>query len=310
MMLQEQGGAKKALCFSPQKRSRLSDAMLARSPVSLSKFNLSKGQIFINNKTTITVKDQHSVPFEHNPKLAKDAIVTLKELQGLTSGQIVNIKASVMDIGEVITHQGKDGPINKQEVILRDSTNCRKLTLYGEDVDHLVAGESYLLRNLRLHIVKSACFLNTTLSAKFNCKKIKQIENLVDGASCQTDVQSIARIVGVKSIYKSTICPACNKRCVEDGGNTKCENCKCMISADCCKSAWFLSIMVKDLATDEVLVLSLKNDQVYDLVQVLGLNLSNDDELVKDILAIREPMLFQFDAITKFVHSSRVAVEG
>ena len=109
LTIQSENWSKSAICMSPQKKKRLDAAMISKSPVKLRKFNLAKGKVFISDATEINSVDPETLNFTHNAKLATDAIVSLKDLESLASGQFVNVKANIHKIGELVTHALRDG---------------------------------------------------------------------------------------------------------------------------------------------------------------------------------------------------------
>ena len=104
---------------------------------------------------------------------------------------------------------------SEQTIILLDKHQCKK---YGEDVGTLVEGRSYLLKNLRLNVVKNKCFLNTTLNNKFMFEVIEAINNLSDSTCEEIKVKVICKIIGVSSVKKLFCCPQCMKRGQDDNG--------------------------------------------------------------------------------------------
>jgi len=101
--------ARRAVSFSPGKRKLMADVDKARSPVKITKHDLSKQDVIISNKTNITLMNDSDVRFLHDPLLAEDAFVTIKELEKLALWQLLNTRASVASVNEVTRHQGKDG---------------------------------------------------------------------------------------------------------------------------------------------------------------------------------------------------------
>lgn len=117
--------------------------MDAKSPVKISKFTHSREDIVLNDSTKVKLLDSQMVSFPHNSNLVKNAVVILQEMNTLASGQLVNTQVEVAEVMEVVTHQTKGGPIDKQECLVRDTNQCRKLFLYGNDVNSLSVGKTY-----------------------------------------------------------------------------------------------------------------------------------------------------------------------
>jgi len=172
-MLQMEKNARKTVCFSPNKRRTMGQASESEVPVKITKFNINKGDVMLNDRSQIKLANPSEVSFQFNKHLASEATVTLIELVKFVSGQLINTKAHVSEVYQVRPHRIKDGSVDSQEVLLTDTTTSIKLKLFGEDVGMLQQGKSYILKNLRLHIVKTCCYLNTTLSEKFEAKEIR-----------------------------------------------------------------------------------------------------------------------------------------
>ena len=205
VMLQEKNNAHKALCFYPEKHSQLTDAMVSKSPVKLSKYNVSNGQLYLNKSTLVSITAADDVSFEYDPRLAKDAIVSFKDLHSLAPSQFVNVRISVLEIGDEVVHQGVNGPLAKQEVTLVDATTCVKLTLYGDDVNTLEVNNSYTLKNVRLYNVKGVVYLNTSLAAKFKYEKNCALENLSNIRNCVTETKVTGKFIGVTQIQQFSL---------------------------------------------------------------------------------------------------------
>ena len=160
--------ARQAVCFTPTKRKILHEFETAKSPVKLSRYNNSRGNVVIGPNSTVTPINADDVNFDYNANLACDTVVNLGEMEHLAPWQLVSVRVFVSLVEESFNHKCFDGSlISKQKVIIKDRTACRVLFLYGEDVDKLNQGISYKLKNLRLRMVKGKTFLNTTKNQPF-----------------------------------------------------------------------------------------------------------------------------------------------
>ena len=81
------------MSFQQNKRQRLADAETSKSSIKLQQHNVSRGKVWINPPTKITFAEKDDVDFEHNPSMAKDSIVELKDLSHLATGQIISTRA-------------------------------------------------------------------------------------------------------------------------------------------------------------------------------------------------------------------------
>lgn len=304
--LQMENSARRAVCFSPGKRKLLAEVDKARSPVKITKHDISKGDVVINNRTNISLMDNTAVTFQHDPLLAKDAFVTIKELEKLAPWQLLNIKASVATVNGMTTHQGKDGQsLNKQEVIIRDSTGCCSFYLYGEDSGKLEVGKSYILKNLRLRVVKGSVFLNTSKAEPFLYQMMDNLKDLVEVPSINllTEQTMIGKVSGVSTIKQSFGCMVCGKTgTVEDKDIFSCSNCNIKSNVKSVVMRWGLSLLISDVATNEKYVMYFNNDNTHALADALSFDLSSQEEVASSLLReYLDPVKLLFDITTKEV---------
>lgn len=307
--LQFSNNSKKSLCFTPHKRRRLSDAALSKSPVKLANYNKAHGKVWINPPTTISLINKDDVAFEHNPALGNNVTVCFNDLRHLASGQLISVVAECHSVGEEFVHQAKQGPVNKQVALLRDPTHCVKLNLFGDAVSTLTAGETYLLKNLRLYVMKDAMFFNTTPSAPFIYEKTTAFEHLAD-PSVHSDIQIAAKIVGAGQFLTTCLCPDCNRKLEASGDLVNCAVCKMDYSPKATPCLYSLQLTVKDVATSDNVRVLFQNDAVRMLAKALSLDLNNEQSLIKRLFEVEEPLLIRFDFATKVVSSVKVAIES
>lgn len=155
--------------------------MTSKSPIKLKNYAINKGTIFLIDNVNVSMVDQAIVDFKHNPKLAKDVIVPLRELPGLASGQFVKIKAYVLKISEANDHYVPQGrTIKRKEVTVADNLTSLNLTLYGDDTEKLTSGKTYVMSNVRLNIAKNRCFLNSRISKEFIAVKCEPYQTVFE----------------------------------------------------------------------------------------------------------------------------------
>ena len=304
--LQLEKTARRAVCFSPGKRKFMADVDKARSPVKITKHDLSKSDVIINNRTNITLMNDSDVGFCHDPLLAKDAFVTLKELEKLAPWQLLNTKASVALVNEVTTHQGKDGQtINKQEIVIRDSTGCCSFYLYGDDTDKLDAGKSYVLKNLRLRVVKGSVFLNTSKTEPFSFQIIDDLPNLVKVSSISslTEQNMIGKISGVSSIKQSYGCMVCGKTGAVEGNVFSCTSCNIKCNVKAVVSRWGLTLLIVDVDNNEKHIMYFNNDNSHALAEALSFELSSEEIVASSLLNVEnlDSVQICFDITSKEV---------
>lgn len=74
-------------CAKKAKKRPLSEAADSKYPVKISNFNLSKGNILVNERSDVRLPNSNDIGFKHNPNLARGAIVQLKEIEPLARGK-------------------------------------------------------------------------------------------------------------------------------------------------------------------------------------------------------------------------------
>lgn len=311
LTVQTKSAARKTLCYSPRKKSKFEDAMTSKSPVKLKNFAINKGTIFLNDNVNVSMVDPTTVDFKHNPKLAKDVIVPLRELPGLASGQFVKIKAYVLKISEANDHHVRQGGIIKRkEVTVADDSTSLNLTLYGDDTEKLTLGKTYIMSNVRLNIAKNRCFLNSSVAKDFNAVECEPLQNTYK-EDCDTTVKTVCNVVGVSNINSSQYCPVCNKKCqpCEDANLVTCNGCDSTLRTIACSTNWTLSLMIQDISSKEIFKVYFPNNQVQALCKLIDHNLVSDHFLSKCLLEITEPFFIEFDAIKNTVKNVKLPVE-
>ena len=212
----------------------------------------------LNDRTHITLANQDDVDFLFNANMSKDSIVTLKGLEELASGQLVNFKAKVSEIRGSVQHTTKTGEsIPKQEIILLDGTRSMKLILYADYVDGLAEGKSYFIQNARLNIVDSKCYLNTPLATEFIFKEIDVVDDSLEG---ETRINLRCKVIGLKSLHRKVMCSICYKTCDwKDDKTVHCGNCNVTVLAKACTVTWTCHLVVKNNSTADSYVAVLYN---------------------------------------------------
>ena len=315
-MAQTANGAKKALCFhSETKRPRICEAQASRSPIKIANFNTSQGKIFMNQQSTVMVLEPGDANFQFNPALSENAIVELKDLPKLATGQFVNIKVEVTKLSEISKHQTYGGhKIDKQTIQVRDSSSNVNIILYGGDCNSVEISKCYVLKNLRLRLVKNCPILNTSTSYQFKAELIDPIKNLValEEPNCETTIVGV--VCGVETIKTFAICPKCLKKnvVVDD---LKCEKCRMILNTMHCATTYFLALNIKEISTGEIYQLNFPSDRVKDLIKVieypsLFTNKSSEDEFVKHLFNITEPFTITFIAGPNTVKNIKLSVKS
>ena len=183
--------------------------------------------------------------------------------------------------------------------------------LYGEYVDCLEQGKSYLFKNLRLRIVNNKVFLNTPKAKKFIYEETKEIPNLV-GISDQTDrtqTSMIGKIVGVSVIIQSHYCSVCGKKGLLKYKIFCCKSCEIKVSCREVTSMWSLKLAVRDVSTNQQHLLYFNNDVAHDLSNILCFELSDEDEIASSLFNDQLPAVkIDFDIVSKSVNNVTAVV--
>ena len=282
---------------------------IAKSPVKLSNISYSRNNdIVINRYSKLKPITSEEISFVHDPKMSSDAILTLEDLYKLAGEQIVSVKANVAHVSEVQTRPTQSGILPKQEVILRDTTKCCKPQLFGDDVDRVEEGKTYILKNLRVKISKNVRFLNSTKAEKFACEEVLDLDGVVDldDIDSLTKVSMTAKIVGVHKVRKIFHCVTCNRKVEVSSRLAHCESCSMDMMISACTCTWYVRLLFIDVASEEKYHLSLGNGPIYDLLKVACIDNSvnketSEDEMAKMILDIIEPLHIAFDSSDQFV---------
>ena len=298
---------KQAFCYIPTKRKLYADYSEAKSPVKISKFTTSKGSIVLGKFSKIVPVSLDDVSFKYNSKLDSGNVLQLRDLAELASWQLISTKISVASVDEVQDHMGVDGKIiPKQSVTIRDSTACRPLILYGEDVGKLKVNQCYLLKNIRLRKVKGKVFLNTTKTEPFIAEEIDEIENLAPikvGAEL-TEGIIVGRIIGLSSIIQTYHCKVCGRKGEVKMNAFHCEYCKIQLAVKMTPCKWSIGLVLADTTSQDSHVLYLANDAVQQLVSLFNITLTTEDEVAASLLNDPlDPVKLKFDIISKTVYS-------
>ena len=313
-MAQTENGAKKALCFySNNKRPRIQEAQSTKSPVKIGRFNTSRGKIFMNREATVMLLDPNDASFEYNSSLAETAIVEIVELPRLAPGQLVNIRGQITKVGDVTSHLTFNNErIDKQEVLARDKTSNVKITLYGEDCNMVEEGNCYVMKNLRLKLVKNCVLLNSTKSNKFNASLTEPIIGLAESEEPVGETTIVAVICGVNNIKSYSVCPTCLKKNLKLDEDAKCQKCGCQFNPQHCATTFSLALSVKEVSSGEIFNLAFSNDRFQDLVREIDYKFVKLDEkdFVKQLFNITEPFTISFSVGSNTVKDIKLSVEA
>ena len=300
-VLQGQKTANKAVCFSPKKHKMLSEVSESKSPVKISKITPSQGDLVINDSSNIKLLQK--AQFKLDERFSSNATVSLADLHSLAPRQVLSTKGYISRVGGEINHQTRTGrEVSKQEILVSNDSTSVKLILYGKDVNSLVAGKTYLLRNLRLNTYQGAVFLNTTESEPFSFEETTEFKNVLESNDVDaTEVSVQCKVVGVSTVTKTYYCVGCNKKVEsksEDPEFIKCLSCNMEMTKSSCRSLMGLSIVVSEITKDEKTSLYFPNDAALQLKSIVQFD---DGNISKALLKFPDTLQVTFDIITKKV---------
>ncbi len=181
-MVQEKDSVVRGVCFAPNKHTELHTLQQTKSPVSVSNFAKASqsDDVIFNHFTKVTPLDSTKVNFIYSDKLTTTGMVkSISACNDLANEQLISLKAQVTGVKKIRTQY--QGMLNKQEVILRDTTGCIKAVLWGSDVDTLTENTTYVFKNFKLKIYRGEKYLNTPKSDEFEAMETTPFEQpLVD----------------------------------------------------------------------------------------------------------------------------------
>ena len=218
----------KGICFGPEKKRQLDDLMNSREAMTLTKYDLSKKfditNVVINKASKIV---PCSSPIAFNRIDIDNSTVNLSAINSIMQGQLINIKATVHEIGgtKVVSRLSGEN-LTKQEAVLLDPFGCVKVVLWERFVDKITRGKTYLFKNLSLKKdhYNNEIYVNTTVSGSEILEGSPfQLPLAVDSTAqlnvfSQTEVA--AEIIGISSLISHYTCKACN-RPLEEKGNVR-----------------------------------------------------------------------------------------
>ena len=258
----------------------------------------------LGNYSKIKPIDKSQVSFPHNSSVGTVGTnLTIQEVDKLAPEQVISLKANVFEVSPATLIPTKDGPLPKQSVLLRDRTSCIKLQLFGEAVDSLAEGVTYVIENVRVKVNKCIRYLNTTKSEPFVATETDAIDVIeIDNATSISLKEIDGIIIGVQSVRKYYLCIGCNqKSSVASNDLIKCSNCSLNFKASTCEVVWYAKLMVKDISTKAMYNLSIHNDLITQFFQCS--NKTEEDQLAKLILDCNKQVTVKFDSIDQEVLS-------
>ncbi|CAB3983684.1 Hypothetical predicted protein [Paramuricea clavata] len=145
-----------------------------KRPVRMQNFRISANQgkedFIILKHTKITPLPVGDLDFPYNDHLGMTGLATnIPSLQHVASEQLLSVKGEVAKMSGVkVINTQRQGPLSKQEILIRDTTSSMKIVLWQDYANNtaLEICKTYTFTNLRLKATKYERYLNTSKSEK------------------------------------------------------------------------------------------------------------------------------------------------
>eukprot|EP00794_Sanderia_malayensis_P002414 gene2414-2783_t len=259
--------------FDTSSHSKLQKLEASKSPVVL------KGLLPAENKEDFILNQCSSVdealPFdvelsfadnkEHvsNDLQPKAVTITLSEIETIKVLQKVNVTAP-LTMGslpaKLVATRTKDKKIGvKEDCVLEDEIGKSVFHVWGDPIDQLEDGHTYLFENLVVRQFQSATFLSTIYDTKF-AETEQQIDNVTGPSWLESPITDVVA-KAFKFLHNLSVfypCQACNRKMTEITGVSSTIKCSiCGVSqklSDCNKEACAsLSFLVNQITNWKVI---------------------------------------------------------
>uniref|UniRef100_K1QWP4 Uncharacterized protein n=1 Tax=Magallana gigas TaxID=29159 RepID=K1QWP4_MAGGI len=172
-----------------------------------------KTEVLVNYKSRVEVSRQLSFSYQKSTEddhdSAGEKFKTLKEVQNTPEFNKVAVEVKILSAKEVSVQIVRELPIQKQEVIVGDSTATMKLTLWDEIVTKLEIGKSYRLNQLSTRLFQNAPEDNDVIEKE---GKITQV-GLVMHFSCEMCKGKVALPDDDSKFIR---CPSCKMKMAKE----------------------------------------------------------------------------------------------
>ena len=177
-----------------------------------------KPQVVIKSYTAIEKAKEKTFTI-NDPTTLGSPRLHINHLDTLNDYDRVTLEVKVMKVNEQITVP--TGKI-KQDVIIADHTGSTTLTLWQNDINLLVQGNSYKLNRMQVHTYLSKKLLTLPLSGG-TIEQIDEIQNIellqpIDEAEEDTQLLN-ATIIAVNELQTITSCIHCKKNFESSGSS-------------------------------------------------------------------------------------------
>ena len=239
--LEENGGVRQAVCFSPTKKKLFDEANIKDAGLSITGSKISSdGTVLINESTKVKIETLGFQPsFELPCKTVKQII------------NEVPLKSKTNVIGIIKLEEETTASVAGQDVAIRrgylcDDTGSIKLTLWREYAANLYNSGSYMFSSLVKTLFNNTVELQSTNSTSF--KQVEDITNFVepteDSKSTQCTFVGAVFIHHVKCLFCNILIPM--NEDIEKENNTRlvtCVRCKGSAMSNCLSHNKFWNVI-------------------------------------------------------------------
>lgn len=312
-VIQTEKEVRRAVSFLPTLRGQLKTFQQTRAALKIERFSTTRDDsLLFSHDTKFSLKTD-GLHFECDANLSPEGEVSsLKSLDNFVPEQIVSVRAQVVTVGgSKKIHSHKQGTLQRQEVLLRDTTASIKLVLWEDNIDALDVNTTYLLENIKVKSLRGVKYLNTAKDVEFLYHEVAaftdplfEVDDLLDDYSLQTYE---ANIVGIQQISRTLGCLGCKKRVVPQNDNIlgDCEGCHLTQLVGSCELQYYLRLVVKDIATENIRRVTVFTREARELMQSLRLKTSQltDAEVTSALLSSNATFSITVDPQTFKVES-------
>ena len=233
------------------------------------------------------------------------ATMTIANLSSVAIGQLVSLKAQIVQISAVKKLKTQYGEKTKCEAFLIDPHGSIKIHLWENFTKHCDEEMTYNFKNLRLHkdVRSNELFLGTP---KTGCviepcdpfeEKLALPSQLPDAYTTTTIT---TEIIGVTGFEKYHSCSQCNKKVFPDNSAlVLCKHCSLKQKTKVCEVHLFVKMFVKH--DDAKLTLTIFGDVLMKFLEELGKTPDIEEDVITDAILTLPDLEITFDNRSKIV---------
>lgn len=174
--------------------------------------------------TKITPLDKDKVGFNFSDELtasSADAPINISSVYKLAAERLIAVKGQVVQISGIkVINTTSKGKLQKQEIVIRDTTACMKVVLWEQYVNSVELNKTYQFIQLRVKGTHFERYLNTPKSEPFQATEsppfehpLVEVDNDLQLANATSSTIS-AKILGFQKASKNLACASCHKKSI------------------------------------------------------------------------------------------------